>query len=87
MDINKRFIEAAKEAVVKDYNSLGEPKIIEDCVFVVWSCKTLQNCKALLATTVPHDGIYYEVTYNGDKKEMYLDRYHKEENKHIPVEL
>lgn len=50
-----------------------------DDVFVVWSCKTLQNFKALLSTTVP-DGMYYEITYNGDKDEFYLDAYKKWEN-------
>lgn len=51
-------------------------------VFVVWSCKTLQNYKALISTTLP-DGMYYECTYNGDKNEMYLDAYKKFENKRI----
>lgn len=51
-------------------------------VFVVWYCKTLQNFKALLSTTL-FDGMYYEVTYNGDKGEMYLDAYKKFENKCI----
>lgn len=50
-----------------------------DNVFVVWFCKTLQNWKALVSTTLP-DGMYYEVTYNGDKKEVYLDAYKKFEN-------
>ena len=49
-------------------------------VFVVWSCKTLQNYKALLSTTL-RDGMYYEITYNGDKKEAYLDAYKKFENR------
>lgn len=48
--------------------------------FVVWSCKTLQNHKCLISTTL-HDGMYYECTYNGDKNEMYLDAYKKFENK------
>ena len=38
-------------------------------VFIVWSCKTLQNYKCLASTTVSGDGIYaeYEITvdYNG----------------------
>lgn len=51
-------------------------------VFVVWSCKTLQNYKALISTTLP-DGMYYECTYNGDKNEMYFDAYKKFENKKI----
>ena len=53
--------------------------LIEDDVYIVWYCKTLQNCKALLSTTVS-DGMYYEITYNGDKKEFYLDAYKKWQN-------
>lgn len=48
-------------------------------VFVVWFCKVLQNWKALVSTTLP-DGMYYEVTYNGDKFEAYIDAYKKFEN-------
>lgn len=51
-------------------------------VYVVWYCKTLQNWKALLSTPLP-DGRYYEVTYNGDKGEAYLDIYQKWENRTI----
>lgn len=56
----------------------------EYSVFVVWYCKTLQNFKALLSTTL-FDGMYYEVTYNGDKNEMYLDAYKKFENRCMEV--
>ena len=54
-------------------------------VFVVWSCKTLQNNKALLSTTLS-DGMYYEITYNGDKQEAYLDAYKKLENRVVMQE-
>lgn len=54
-------------------------------VYVVWYCKTLQNHKALLSTSLK-DGMYYEVTYNGDKKELYFDAYKKFENRLIKVE-
>lgn len=57
-------------------------QITLDNVFIVWFCKTLQNWKALVSTTLP-DGMYYEVTYNGDKKEAYLDAYKKFENRCI----
>jgi hypothetical protein len=50
----------------------------EEC-YVVWYAKTLQNHKALLSTPLP-DGMYYEVTYNGDKDEIYFDAYKKFEN-------
>ncbi len=57
----------------------------EEDVFIVWSCKTLQNNKALVSTTVS-DGMYYELTYNGDKKELYLDAYKKTENRAIKID-
>ena len=84
---NKEFIEKCIKTV-RDYTiehldkSDEEPKFE---VFVVWSCKTLQNHKALLSTTLS-DGMYYELTYNGDKQELYLDAYKKFENRCIEVE-
>ena len=61
--------------VVKDYieehlDKSEEKPFYE--VFIVWSCKTLQNNKALISSSLS-DGMYYECTYNGDKKELYLD--------------
>lgn len=54
-------------------------RITPEDVFIVWSCKTLQNNKAMLSTIVS-DGMYYEFTWNGDKEEGYLDAYKKWEN-------
>lgn len=53
-------------------------------VYVVWSCKTLQNWKALISTNLL-DGMYYELTYDGDKGMIYLDVYKKFENRAIPT--
>ena len=53
-----------------------------DNVFVVWQSKVLQNNKAMLSTTNT-DGMYYEITYNGNKEEYYFDAYKKFENKCI----
>lgn len=55
-----------------------------DEVYVVWFCKTLQNWKALLSTTLP-DGMYYEVTFDGDKQQAYLDAYKKFDNVVYPL--
>ena len=54
-------------------------------VYIVWKCKALQNWKYLLSSTL-FDGMYYELTYNVDKKEWYLDAYKKFENKVIKEE-
>ena len=51
-------------------------------VFTVWKAKVLQNWKYLLSSTLC-DGMYYELTYNGDKLEWYLDAYKKFENQCI----
>ena len=84
--INKNTMKLIKEAV-RDYTNehidkTDKMQITVDDVYVVWFCKTLQNWKALASTTVP-DGMYYELTYNGDKDEMYLDAYKKFENRCI----
>ena len=79
------MIERAK-AIVSEYVASHldkSDKMPEFQVFVVWQCKVLQNWKFLISTTLP-DGMYYEVTYNGDKKEWYLDAYKKFENRCIP---
>lgn len=47
-------------------------------MFVVWMCKTLQNNKALISAQSTDN--YYEVTYNGDKRELYVDEYIKNTN-------
>lgn len=54
-------------------------KISEEDVYIVWMCKTLQNNKAMASTTL-FDGMYYELTFNGDKRELYVDAYKKFEN-------
>lgn len=66
---------------VRKYVNRHYPKTELDVfeVYVCWVCKTLQNNKALLATTLK-DNMYFEATYSGDKKEMYLDAYRKEKN-------
>lgn len=82
----KDFINWCKDEIVKYTNEYicksDNTQITTDDVFVVWNCKTLQNNKALLSTTL-FDGMYYECTYNGDKQELYFDAYKKWENKCI----
>lgn len=83
-----KFLKLCKGVIVDYFNQHADKtdkkQITEEDVFVVWSCKTLQNNKALLSTTIS-DGMYYELTYNGDKNELYLDAYKKWENKCIKI--
>lgn len=67
------------EYVNKHIDKSDEVQISPDDVYVVWSVKVLQNNKAMVSTPLS-DGMYYEVTYNGDKDEMYIDVYKKWEN-------
>ena len=80
----EKFVKLCKELVVNSFHekldATDNLSLNENNVFVVWICKTLQNNKALLSTTVA-DGMYYEITYNGDKKEVYFDAYKKWENR------
>lgn len=70
-------------SIVRAYASAAldksDPPVNDFDVYVVWFSKTLQNWKALVSTSLP-DQKYYEVTYNGDKQEAYLDVYIKLEN-------
>lgn len=84
----KDFVALAKKTVAEYANEHMDKsdgkQITEDDVFIVWMCKTLQNSKAMVSTTLS-DGMYYELTYNGDKKELYLDAYKKWENRVVGV--
>ncbi len=86
---NDKFEIKCKE-IVKNYanehlDKSDNAEITIEDVFIVWISKTLQNNKALVSTKL-HDGMYYECTYNGDKKELYLDAYKKFENRCIKIE-
>lgn len=84
----KEFIQLCKDIIVDYANNHLDPtnkkKIDTDDVYVVWYSKTLQNSKALLSTTLP-DGMYYELTLNGSRAEVYMDAYKKWENRKIDL--
>lgn len=76
----REFLDLCRSAIVSYVNEHTDKSdlvsIKQEDVYMVWCCKTLQNNKALLSTTLP-DGMYYECTYNGDNGEFYLDAYKK----------
>lgn len=83
-----KFLKLCKGTIVKYFNDYvdktDKKQITDEDVFIVWSCKTLQNNKALVSTTIS-DGMYYELTYNGDKKELYVDAYKKWDNMMVKI--
>lgn len=85
----KKFFELVKDLIAKYTNEhidkTDHAAITSDDVYIVWYCKTLQNWKALASTTL-WDGMYYELTLNGEKQEIYLDAYKKFENRAIKLE-
>jgi hypothetical protein len=73
------FIEKATDAIKKlaseKYNELYD----DTDIAVVWQCKMLKNFKAIMIDDGESRHMY-EVTYNGEKDELYVDVYKKTEN-------
>ena len=86
MDDNP-LITKAKLCLIKYFDKHKEItdkfELSKNQIYIIWFCKILQNWKALLSTTI-NDGMYYEITYNGDKQETYVDAYKKWQNECIP---
>ena len=74
---NNKFIEKCKDI-------LEEKGVERETIFVVWSCKTLQNNKAILSHS-KKGAPMYELTHNGDKSEIYVDTYIKESNECVSI--
>ena len=76
-ELQEKAINAARTVLFNelDYNA---NEMAPADMYVVWFCKTLQNWKVLVSGV--HIKEYIEVTYNGDKKETYVDVYQKVRN-------
>lgn len=75
--------EEMAQQIVFDYvKGLGVNSLRWEQIRLVWFCKTLKNWKALVITTL-EDNMFFEVTFNGEKNEAYLDVYDKMINKVI----
>lgn len=80
----------AKILVANDFNSTFFPgvenmKTTADEFYVVWFAKVLGNWKALISTDLI-SGQYWEVTYDGNKQQTYVDHYVKRSNEAITDE-
>ena len=78
--MDDRAIEIVREYAERHLDKSDEPVSFE--VYITWKCKALKNWKYLISTTL-NDGMYYELTYNGNFNEWYLDAYKKFENRVI----
>ena len=68
------------ETVISEVKNIYKDRYIDisdDEIKVVWFCKTLQNGKVMIAIIKPEFNDLYEATYNGDRKQIYLDIYKK----------
>lgn len=65
---HEEFLREVLDKVSKEEN------VPKESLFFVWTCKTLQNSKAILASTT---GLFIEATMNGDDEVIYLDYYSK----------
>ena len=89
-DITDKFIDLARDIVVKHYNEVLKQDNLStiDTTYIqtVWVCKSLKNVKGLFYINRKNSG-YYEITYNGEEHEIYLDSYKKIDNVKINIEL
>jgi len=81
--MDKKALDIVKQYILEHMDKSDPEPVFE--LYTVWKCKILQNWKYLISSTL-YDGMYYEVTYNGDVKEWYLDAYKKFENRVIEEE-
>ena len=73
LKLAKLYSISARNAYVENVEDL---LTVED-MYIVWFTKTLSNWKALVSTSKEGDGLYFEVTHNGEKEETYVDTYLK----------
>ena len=86
------FVKIGKQAVYELAKASLDPTDNVDFsindVYFVMTAFVLGSIKGTFSTTLP-DGKYYEVTYNADKDEMYVDTYMRVMNttyKHVESE-
>lgn len=75
---DKKDMDLVVKALLIDYIS-NTNSLNGYTIFIVWKSKVLKNWKYLIGTDIP-DNKYYEITYNGYRKEFYIDEYLKINN-------
>ena len=84
---SRKFEKLVRKIAAKEFIERAGIDASEEDIFIVWQAKILQNNKAIVAAynrDKPYGELMYEITYNGDKQEIYIDCYNKEYNKSMP---
>lgn len=76
--MDQKALNIVLEYIEEHLDQSDPPAMYE--VYIVWKAKVLQNWKYLVSSTLA-DGMYYELTFDGDKERWYLDAYKKFENR------
>ena len=73
------FEVACKNELIAKLKEVYNEKIEIQELHLVWFTKALKNFKCLIID-LKENNRYYECTYNGIKKELYVDIYEKKHN-------
>ena len=73
------FEVSCKNALINILEEKYNEKLAIQELHLVWFSKTLQNYKCMIID-LRENKRYYECSYNGQKKELYVDIYNKEHN-------
>ena len=83
---DKKFLSLVRKTIASTENQrdsslhISRPLVTPDNVFIVWYAKILKNFKAIAVVDRSIGNNIYELTYNGDKDELYIDYYTKDVN-------
>ena len=82
-------VDIAKALVCEVYNeklsSVDDEALMPINLNLVWFCYILGGWKVLLVPTIRQPQPYYEVTFNTNDGEAYIDTYHKVGNRKISL--
>ena len=80
---NQEF-ETRATSIVRNWYNTHVPMAPTE-IYVVWMVKVLRNNKAMISSNLS-DGRYFEVTWDGERENFYLDVYSKVENQALNIE-
>ena len=83
MNMDEKALKIVRDYVMKHLDKSDDIQNLQFEVYTVWKCKILKNWKYLVSTSL-YDGMYYELTFDGNLNFWYLDAYKKFDNVTVP---